>query len=83
MPPRMIGGYVTGPILIGRSDGLLVAVRQVLAYPAGVEPGWRPHARRSTADGVPPGPADLTAHPQLPFSVRFANDRSAVQDDET
>jgi hypothetical protein len=32
---------------------------------------------------VPPGPVDLTAHPQLPFSVRFANDRSAVQDDET
>lgn len=40
------------------------------------------HAGQRPA-GVLPGLVDLTAHPQLPFSVRFANDRSVVQDDET
>lgn len=84
MPPQMIGGYVTGPVLIGRSDGLVVAVRQVLAYPVGVEAEVEAHARRSSAGGAPPpGPVDLTGHPQLRFGVRFADGRSVVQDDET
>jgi hypothetical protein len=48
MPPQMIGGYVTGPVLIGRSDGLVVAVRQVLAYPVGVETEVEAHARFRT-----------------------------------
>src|SRR5262245_35945321 len=36
-PPQMVGGYVTGPLLISRSDRVVVAVRQVIAFPAGVE----------------------------------------------
>ena len=84
MPPQMIGGYVTGPVLIGRSDGLVAAARQVLTYPAGVEAEVEAHARRSPAGATPPpGPVDLTAHPQLRSGVRFADGRSAVQDDET
>jgi hypothetical protein len=44
--------------------------------------GWaRGGARQVLA--YPPGPVDLTAHPQLRFRVRFADGRSAVQDDET
>ncbi|MGO9083187.1 MAG: hypothetical protein ACLQDY_29870 [Streptosporangiaceae bacterium] len=37
MPPRMIGGHVTGPVLSERPGGLVVAARQVLAFPTGVE----------------------------------------------
>jgi len=36
MPPPMTGGHVTGPVLIWRSDRLVVAVRHVVAFPAGV-----------------------------------------------
>ena len=83
MPPRMIGGYVTGPVLIGRSDGLVVAARQVLAYPAGVEAEMEAHARGSSPGGTPPGPLGLPGHPELRFRVRFADGRDAAQDDET
>jgi hypothetical protein len=45
------------------AGGLVVAARQVLAYPAGVEAEVEARARRSPAGGAPPGPVDLTAHP--------------------
>ncbi|WP_159039640.1 hypothetical protein [Streptomyces sp. TP-A0356] len=82
MPPRLIGGYVTGPVLIGRSDGFVVAVRQVLAYPVGVEIEVEAHTRGSSPGGMPPvavGPW----YPQPCFRVRFADGREAAQDDET
>lgn len=36
-PPRMIAGHVAGPMLVARNDRVVVAVRQVLAYPSGIE----------------------------------------------
>jgi hypothetical protein len=53
MPPPMIGGHVTGPVLISRSDRLVVAVRHVVAFPAGVEVEVEAHSRRTG-----PGPDD-------------------------
>lgn len=62
MPPRMIGGYVTGPVLIGRSDECVVAVRQVLAYPVGGEFGVEAHACGSALeDGAQPGVSVVAA----------------------
>lgn len=83
MPPRMIGGYVTGPLLIGRSAGCVVAVRQVLAYPVGVEIGVEAHTRGSSSpDSMLPGP-DYPFLPQPRFRIRFADGRESTQDDET
>ena len=81
MPPRMIGGHVTGPVVIERSGALVVAVRQVLAYPAGVEVGVGAHARGS-AGGTAPDAADLPGEPPLRFRVRFADGHEAAQDNE-
>jgi hypothetical protein len=81
MPPQMIGGHVTGPVLIGRSAGLVVAVRQVLAFPAGVEIEVEAHAHGSPG-GTAPVTADLAGHPPMRFRVRFADGREAAQDDE-
>ena len=44
VPPEMIGGYVTGPVVIARSERLVVAARQVLAFPVGVEVNVEAHA---------------------------------------
>jgi hypothetical protein len=82
MPPRMIGGYVAGPVLLGRTDGCVVAVRQILAYPAGVEIGIEAHTRGSAPESTAPGP-DYPWLPQPRFRVRFADGREATQDDET
>jgi hypothetical protein len=82
MPPPMIGGYVTGPVVITRSGSLVIAARQVLAFPAGVEVEAEAHARASRA-GTAPVPAELPGHPPLKFGVRFADGREAAQDDET
>jgi hypothetical protein len=82
MPPRMIGGHVTGPVLIRRSGGLVVAVRQVLAFPAGMEVEVEAHARGSAGGGTASAPAGLPGHPPLRFRVRFADGREAAQDDE-
>ncbi len=81
MPPRMIGGHVTGPVLSERSGGLVVAARQVLAFPAGVEVEVEAHAHGSPG-GTAPVVADLAGHPPLRFHVRFAGGREAAQDDE-
>lgn len=79
MPPPMIGGHVTGPVVIGRSGGLVAAVRQVLAFPAGIEVEVEAHARGSAGGGTA---RDLAGHPPLRFGVRFADGRAAAQDDE-
>jgi hypothetical protein len=81
MPPQMIGGYVTGPVLIGRSAGLVIAARQVLAFPAGVEIEVEAHAHGSPGRAAPVT-ADLAGHPPVRFHVRFADGREAAQDDE-
>jgi hypothetical protein len=82
MPPRMIGGHVTGPAVIGRSGGLVVAVRQVLAFPAGVEVEVEAHARRPPGGGTAPAAAGLAGSSPLRFRVKFADGREAAQDDE-
>jgi hypothetical protein len=82
MPPRMIGGHVTGPAVIGRSGELVVAVRQVLAFPAGVEVDVEAHARRPPGGGTASAAAGLAGHPPLLFRVEFADGRAAAQDDE-
>jgi hypothetical protein len=82
MPPPMIGGHVTGPAVLGWSGGLVVAVRQVLAFPAGVEVEVEAHARRSPDGGSASFAADLAGHPPLRFAVGFADGREAAQDDE-
>ena len=64
MPAPMIGGHVTGPVLIARSDRLVVAVRHVVAFPAGVEVEVEAHSRRRG-----PGSDDATGFPGLRFRV--------------
>jgi len=78
----MIGGYVTGPVVITHSGSLVIAARQVLAFLAGAEVEVEAHARGSRA-GTAPVPADLPGHPPLRFHVQFADGREAAQDDET
>jgi hypothetical protein len=77
MPPPMIGGHVTGPVLITRSDQFVVAVRHVVAFPVGVEIEVEAHSR-----GIGPGPDDLNGLPDLRFRVGFADGRETAQDDE-
>src|SRR5260370_35201593 len=76
-PPRMIGGHVTGPVRICQWAGLVVAVRQVVAFPAGVEVEVEAHSRRTG-----PGPGDATGFQGLRFRVGVAGGREAAQADE-
>jgi hypothetical protein len=84
MPPPMLGGHVTGPRLIARSDGFVLAIRQVLAFPVGVEVEVEAHGRAAPDARVLPAlaSADLTSHPRLRFRVEFADGRAADQDDD-
>jgi hypothetical protein len=77
MPPLMIGGHVTGPLLITRSGRFVVAVRHVVAFPAGVEVEAEAHSR-----GTAPGPDDVSGLPELRFRILLADGREAAQDDE-
>jgi hypothetical protein len=77
MPPPMIGGHVTGPVLISRSDRLVVALRHVVAFPVGVEVEVEAHSRRTG-----PGPDDAAGFPGLRFRVCLADGREVAQDDE-
>ena len=77
MPPLMIGGHVTGPLLIMRSGRFVVAVRHVVAFPAGVEVEVEAHSRRTG-----PGPSDAREFRRLCFRVGLADGREAAQDDE-
>jgi hypothetical protein len=82
-PPQMIGGHVTGPIMIGQSDGLVVAARQVLAFPSGVQVEVEAHARQSRDVGAAAiSPQDVGRGPDLSFRLRFSDGREAAQDDE-
>ena len=81
-PPQMVGGYVTGPLLLTRTDRAAVAVRQVLAFPAGMEVEIEAHARGSSSARLPSGAPDWAAGSTLHFRVQFADGRAAVQDDE-
>jgi hypothetical protein len=78
-PPQMVGGYVMGPLLISRSDRVVVAVRQVLAFPTGVEAEVEAHARGPRP--ATPGRCTPPDH-SLRFRVQFADGRQAAQDDE-
>lgn len=82
MPPRMIGGYVTGPVVMKRSDSALVAVRQVLAYPAGVEIEVEAHAHGPSTGETPSDPEDCGPRPPR-FRLRLADGTDVVQDDDT
>lgn len=80
----MIGGHVEGPVVIGRSDGVVVVARQVLAHPGGLEIDVEAHARGSSPDpgGPPPGSVDFTGRAQPRFRLRLADGTEVVQDDE-
>jgi hypothetical protein len=67
----MLGGHVAGPRLIAQEPNLVVAIRQILAYPNGVEIDVEAHAHGPSADGA-----------TLSFGVRFADGTEVVQDDE-
>ncbi|MCM1972203.1 hypothetical protein ABT024_23695 [Streptomyces sp. NPDC002812] len=83
-PPRMIGGHVAGPAVIGRTDGLVVLARQVLAYPAGIEIEVEAHARGASSPpgGPAAGPDGFTEPAQPTFRLRLGDGRVVVQDDE-
>lgn len=80
----MTGGHVAGPAVIGRTDGLVVLARQVLAYPTGLEIEVEAHARGAfPPDGGPgSGHNGLTEPPQPTFRLRFGDGGVVVQDDE-
>jgi hypothetical protein len=83
MPPQMIGGHVSGPMLVSRSEALFVAVRQILAYPIGFEVEIEAHARGAAPGGPPPDPSVFTGHSELRFRLRLADGRDVLLDDET
>jgi hypothetical protein len=98
MPPRMIGGYVAGPMLVGRTDQVVLYARQVVAYPAGVEVDIEAHAHAGWTASAPAGDEDdrdededepgrsryerRSGHRQLNYHVRFGDGRQAALDDE-
>lgn len=79
-PPRAIGGHVAGPVLIHRSDGLVVVARQVLAHPAGLEVEVEAHARGALPPD-PSEPAGFAERAQPRFGLRLADGAEVVQDD--
>lgn len=83
MPPRMIGGHVSGPVLVHRSEGLVVAIRQILAYPIGFEVEIEAHARGSSPGGPPPDPGGLGGHAEPSFRFRLADGTEVQLDDDT
>lgn len=88
MPPQSIGGHVTGPVLIGRSTGCLVAVRHVLAYPNGVEIEIEAHTRGLAPVETPretdrPHGLHRPHRPQPDFRIRFSDGREADLNEET
>ncbi|HJP73068.1 MAG TPA: hypothetical protein VJ914_02295 [Pseudonocardiaceae bacterium] len=86
-PPKMVGGHVAGPRFIARSANVVVAIRQVLAYPNGVEINIEAHAFGPSADGSSPvrGPSSADGaffNHQPRFAVGFADGTEVVLDDE-
>lgn len=72
-PPDMVGGHVTGPLFLAREQRLVIAVRQVMAYPNGVEIDVIARAF---------GPAEPDGKQWPEFWVRLADGTEVVQDDE-
>ena len=83
MPPKMIGGHVSGPILVSRSEDLIVAVRQILAYPVGFEIELEAHARGPAPGGSPPDPEFFTGLSELHFRLRLGDGRDVLLNDES
>ncbi|HEY4019574.1 MAG TPA: hypothetical protein VGM75_12850 [Pseudonocardiaceae bacterium] len=81
-PPRMIGGHATGALVIARSDGLVVALRQILAYPTGFEIEIEAHARGASPGGPPPDPSEVHTHGQPDFRLRLADGTDVREGDK-
>lgn len=80
-PPQMIGGHAAGTVLFGRTDRCVVAVRQVLAYPVGIEVVVEAHTRGF----APEETTDFPSPPWLAqpgFRIRFADGRESGQGEE-
>src|SRR6202050_2858283 len=73
-PPMMIGGHAVGAMVLAKSVDTIIWIRQVLAYPTGVEIDIEAHGR-----GNRPGGRDATGH--LPFGVRYSDGRETVLND--
>lgn len=81
----MIGGHVAGPVVIGRTDGVVVVARQVLAHPVGLEIDVEAHARGASSNpvGREPDPLGPDGPAQPEFRLRLADGRDVVQDETT
>lgn len=92
MPPQMVGGHVAGPAVVHRSETVVLALRQVVAYPVGFEVEVEAHARGPYPVGAPsdagsdsrpgPEPDPFGARESLRFRLRFADGTVVVQDDD-
>ncbi|MFF3209047.1 hypothetical protein ACFYYB_00160 [Streptomyces sp. NPDC002886] len=77
--------------MIGRTDGVVVVARHVLAYPAGLEIEVEAHARGASSPSDPssaPGgpvsdPMDLPEPARPAFRLRLGDGGVVEQDDET
>jgi len=79
----MIGAHVAGPMIITRSAQAVVALRQVLAYPNGMELDVEAHGRGTSVDL--PKRMDNDSLVRMSedrpyFSIRFADDQTAEED---
>jgi hypothetical protein len=78
-PPLMVGGHVTGPVVVARSERAILIVRQVLAYTNGLAIDVEAYGRGTYHDKQEWGP-DLDHG--LRFSLLSADGRLARMDDE-
>lgn len=79
--PEMIGGYVAGPVVIWRSDEVMLSLRQVLAYPTGLEIDVEVQARGFPLGGAKPF-GGSGEHKQLVFRLQLPDGTYLVQDDD-
>jgi hypothetical protein len=94
MPPRMVGGHAAGPDLVHRSETVVLAVRQVVAYPVGFEVEVEAHAHGPYPAAAPPGAGPGSEHGSGPgpgpfgrresprFRLRYSDGTVVVQDDD-
>jgi hypothetical protein len=75
--PRTIGGHVIGPVVVTRTTGAVVVLRQVLAYPNGIESTSKLHGQEPKMPTIDRD-APFRLHEDRPrFSVGFADGRAA------
>jgi hypothetical protein len=67
---------------MSRSEGAMVAVRQILAYPVGFEIELESRALGASLNPSPRELGILSGHSQLLFRIQFADGRNASKDDE-